>query len=182
MEQSRVLLLCISQNALDSDWVAQERSTAVHLDPYNVGRRFIPILLADCDLPDTLRRYKYVDFREEAQVAFEELLKACGPELAEPSPSPKKPTPTKDEQQQHRPEEIEPLAVLECELTGHTGWVHSIAVSPDGKWAASGSEDKTVKIWDLETDECRSTLEGHTNRVWTVAVTPDGTRVLSGSF
>ena len=46
-------------------------------DPTNAGRRFIPLLLADCDLPDTLRRYKYVDLREDRDAAFEELLTAC---------------------------------------------------------------------------------------------------------
>jgi hypothetical protein len=58
LEQSRVLLLCISPAALASGWVALERSTAVHRDPANAGRRFIPLLPGDCDLPDTLRRYK----------------------------------------------------------------------------------------------------------------------------
>jgi len=58
LEQSRVLLLCISPHALASGWVALERSTAIHRDPSNEGRRFIPLLLADCDLPDTLRRNK----------------------------------------------------------------------------------------------------------------------------
>ena len=68
LEQSRVLLLCIAPAALASGWVALERSTAIHRDPSNAGRRFIPLLLADCNLPDTLRRYKYVDFREQADV------------------------------------------------------------------------------------------------------------------
>ena len=49
LEQSRVLLLCISPAALASVW---ERSTAVHRDPANAGRRFIPLLLGDCALPD----------------------------------------------------------------------------------------------------------------------------------
>jgi len=74
LEPSRVLLLCLSQNALASGWVALERSTAMHRDPSNAGRRFIPLLLADCDLPDTLRRYKDVDFREEAEAAFAERV------------------------------------------------------------------------------------------------------------
>jgi hypothetical protein len=43
LEQSRVLLLCISPAALASGWVALERSTAVHRDPANAGRRFIPL-------------------------------------------------------------------------------------------------------------------------------------------
>jgi len=74
LEHSRVLLLCISPAALASGWVALERSTAVHRDPANAGRRFIPLLLGDCDLPDTLRRYKSVDFREESDAAFAEVL------------------------------------------------------------------------------------------------------------
>src|SRR5262245_12632546 len=86
LEQSRVLLLCISPNALASGWVALERSTAIHRDPANAGRRFIPLLLADCELPDTLRRYKYVDFREEAEAAFAEVLSACQPEVKEAQP------------------------------------------------------------------------------------------------
>ena len=76
LEQSRVLLLCISPNALASGWVALERSTAIHRDPANEGRRFIPLLLADCELPDTLRRYKYVDFREKAEAAVLKILAA----------------------------------------------------------------------------------------------------------
>ena len=44
LEQSRVLLLCISPNALASGWVALERSTAVHRDASNADRRFIPLL------------------------------------------------------------------------------------------------------------------------------------------
>lgn len=86
LEQSRVLLLCVSSAALASDWVALERSTAIHRDPANTERRLIPLLLADCELPDTLRRYRYIDFREEAEGAFAVLLTACQPkEGAAPS-------------------------------------------------------------------------------------------------
>lgn len=186
LEQSRVLLLCISPAALASGWVALERSTAVHRDPSNAGRRFIPLLLGDCDLPDTLRRYKYVDFREESEGAFAEVLAACREEAEaappEPPVTPKK-RPTKKKPKPVKPtEQAESLAVLERTLTAHTDWVNSVAVSPDGTWAASGSWDYTVKIWDLETGRCRATLEGHTDLVKSVAITPDGKRILSGSF
>jgi hypothetical protein len=185
LERSRVLLLCLSPNALASDWVALERSTAIHRDPANADRRFIPLLLADCDLPDTLRRYKYVDFREEAEAAFGELLAVCRPEAAQEPPSPRpapEGKPAKEKPQPKKPpEQPEPLAVLERKLTGHKNWVNSVAVSPDGKWAASGSDDTTVKIWDLETGECQATLEGHTEMVNSVAITPDGTRILTGA-
>ena len=65
LEAARVQVLCLSPAALGSEWVTLERSTVLFRDPTNAGRRFVPLLLADCTLPDTLRRYKYVDFRQE---------------------------------------------------------------------------------------------------------------------
>jgi hypothetical protein len=77
LEAARVQVLCLSPEALGSEWVALERSTVLCRDPTNKGRRFVPLLLSDCVLPDTLRRYKYVDFRKELDVAFDELVEAC---------------------------------------------------------------------------------------------------------
>ena len=77
LEASRTLVLCLSPAALGSDWVGLERSTVLFRDPANAGRRFIPLLLADCKLPDTLRRYKYVDYRNELEVECNKLLRAC---------------------------------------------------------------------------------------------------------
>ena len=79
------------------------------------------------------------------------------------------------------PEQADPLALLERPLTGHEGFVRSVAVSPDGTWAASGSKDNTVKIWDLATGACRATLQGHTTEVNSVAIIPDGKRILSAA-
>jgi WD40 repeat protein/DNA-directed RNA polymerase subunit RPC12/RpoP len=184
LEAARVQVLCLSPAALGSEWVTLERSTVLFRDPTNAGRRFVPLMLADCPLPDTLRRYKYVDFRQETPAAFDELLAACREEAEEALPAtqrePKKPARPKPRPKKP-PEQAEPLAVLERKLTGHEGWVNSVAVSPDGKWAASGSSNKTVKIWDLENGECRATLVGHTNEVRSITITPDGKRILSGS-
>jgi WD40 repeat protein/GTPase SAR1 family protein len=180
LEASRTLVLCLSPAALASDWVGLERSTVLFRDPANAGRRFIPLLLADCDIPDTLRRYKYVDFRKETNAAFQELLIACRPkeERISAVPQPKSDTKARPVNQQ---KQREPLAVLERKLVGHKDWVNSVAISPDAKWAASGSGDKTIKIWDLETGECRATLEGHTDRIWCVAIAPNGRVLFSGS-
>jgi WD40 repeat protein/GTPase SAR1 family protein len=184
LEAARVQVLCLSPAALGSEWVKLERSTVLFRDPTNAGRRFVPLLLAECTLPDTLRRYKYVDFRQKKPDAFDELLAACREEVqATPALQleTKKKTGRRETKQEKPPEEkAEPLAVLERKLTGHKGWVNSVAVSPDGKWAASGSD--AVKIWDLETGECRATLGGHTGEVHSVAITPDGKRILWGSF
>ncbi|MBO0838355.1 MAG: hypothetical protein J2P28_22945, partial [Actinobacteria bacterium] len=66
-------------------------------------------------------------------------------------------------------------------LTGHTGPVRSVAVSRDGTQAVSGSDDGTVRVWDLTTGTQRATLTGHTDWVRAVAISPDGTQAVSGS-
>ena len=52
---------------------------------------------------------------------------------------------------------------------------------PDGRRVVSGSNDKTLKVWDVATGKCVATLEGHSSDVYCVAVFPDGRRVVSGS-
>ncbi|HEX2289079.1 MAG TPA: protein kinase, partial [Pseudonocardiaceae bacterium] len=66
-------------------------------------------------------------------------------------------------------------------LTGHTDWLNSVAVTPDGRRAVTGSSDHTARWWDLTTGRALHTLAGHTATVTSVAVTPDGGRVLTGS-
>jgi WD40 repeat protein len=74
-----------------------------------------------------------------------------------------------------------PLGPLLLTLAEHTGEVYAVSVTADGRRAVSGSEDKTVKVWDLESGEVLRTLIGHTGEVYSVALTPDGCRALSGS-
>ncbi|MBK8427839.1 MAG: PD40 domain-containing protein [Lewinellaceae bacterium] len=52
--------------------------------------------------------------------------------------------------------------------------VLSVAFSPDGKTLATGSEDKTAKIWNLESGKDIQTLSAHTASVSSVAFPPDG--------
>jgi WD40 repeat protein len=66
-------------------------------------------------------------------------------------------------------------------LTGHTDLVFSATLSPDNQWLASGSSDKTVRLWSLSDPTKTHTLTGHTNSVFSVTFSPDNQWLASGS-
>ncbi|WAO93446.1 Vegetative incompatibility protein HET-E-1 [Fusarium falciforme] len=67
-------------------------------------------------------------------------------------------------------------------LEGHDESVNSVAFSADGQRLASGSGDRTVKVWDAATGACIRTLEGHGGWVTSVAFSADDQRLASGSI
>ena len=75
-------------------------------------------------------------------------------------------------------------------LTGHTGMISSVAMSPDGQWIASGAGqsysdeatvDETVRIWNSHDGKIERVLAGHKDRVNSVAFSSDGKLLASGS-
>jgi WD40 repeat protein len=66
-------------------------------------------------------------------------------------------------------------------LVGHTDAVWSVIFSTNGKTVVSGSTDKTIKVWNVDTGEAISTLTGHTGVVRAIALSADGRTLISGS-
>jgi WD40 repeat protein/serine/threonine protein kinase len=66
-------------------------------------------------------------------------------------------------------------------LEGHTSSVRELAISPDGRFIASGSADNTVKIWRVNDGLEIFTLKGHTSGISCLSFSPDGKYLISGS-
>lgn len=63
----------------------------------------------------------------------------------------------------------------------HTDYVRTVLISPDEQIVFSGSDDATIKIWELSTGKEIRTLTGHTHYVYSLAISPDGKHLFSGS-
>jgi WD40 repeat protein len=72
-------------------------------------------------------------------------------------------------------------SALVRDLVDHAGSVNACAVTPDGRLLVSGSWDRTIKLWDLNSGRVLLTLGGHPQAVNACAVTSDGRRLVSAS-
>lgn len=64
-------------------------------------------------------------------------------------------------------------------ISGHLGWVSSLAFDPGNQWFATGSADRTIKIWDMASGQLKLTLTGHTEQVMGLGVSDKFTYMFS---
>jgi WD40 repeat protein len=85
---------------------------------------------------------------------------------------------------QGAPEQPEPAGAQRPDrmfASGHTSAVTAVALSHDRHWAATGGEDKTIRIWDIATGSQERVVTGPTDRVTSLAFSPDAQRLASTS-
>lgn len=70
---------------------------------------------------------------------------------------------------------------LELYITGHTGPIHSIAYSPDGKYIVSDALDDDIHVWDAVTGRLIKRIEGYNEDYCYVSYSPDGKHIIVAS-
>lgn len=151
LEQSRVLVLCMSANAFGSDWAQLESYTFRFRDPLNTERRFIPLRLDATPIKGSLVWFSYINWlAEKREEEYAKLLEACRP----PATLPVAETETAREQAAEKSVQFDSKAKI-----------LAYAFSPDGKRAFSGANDNAVQLWDMETGHCLRVFDGDDHEV-----------------
>ncbi|MGI8500490.1 MAG: protein kinase domain-containing protein [Hassallia sp.] len=66
-------------------------------------------------------------------------------------------------------------------LKGHSSDVNSVSFTPDGQMLVTGSDDRTIKLWNLTTKQEIRTFKGHSSYIYAIAISPDGQTIASSS-
>ncbi|MFZ6845841.1 DUF4365 domain-containing protein [Undibacterium sp. RuTC16W] len=187
LDQSRVLLLFVSEHVLGNQWHQFEKETFKFRDPIHQERRFIPVRLEDVPLPDTLRQLEYVEWRDgQATEIFARLVAVCRPSTPKPTSRGKDVSriPSKKRSKLNSSSLINTIEFglhnriaaygtvvgeiylidinkpteFKLKLVGHERWINSLDFHETKQLLMSSSKDCTVRIWDLTSEKCIRTI------------------------
>ncbi len=164
LEAANTLVVATSPSLLQTDWPWLEQASLPFRDSREGIRRFVPLSLEECVLPETARRFRAIRWRPgEEESGYTQLLLACGRELLPVS---------------GHDQTVQASAVTEKILKGHSKEVWCITISGDGERVATGGGDGLVKVWHAANGTCLTTFD-HGYPVYAAVCSREGNRVIS---
>jgi len=165
LEQSRVLILCMSANVFGSDWAYFEAASFRFRDPLNKERRFIPLRLDKAPLKGSLSQFLYINWPTSlGEQEYAKLLEACRP----PKKSGEVDAKAAGEQLMEKAVRLD---------TGNSE-ILALTFSNDGRRVLTGGVDRAVRLWDMESGRCLRSLKSHRKRISFIDWSKDQRRAL----
>lgn len=175
LEQSRVLVLCMSKAAFGSDWAQLESHTFRFKDPLNHNRRFIPLRLDDTPAKGSLGQFSYIAWSQGDTEEYHSLLKALG--CRDAKRSARKTRRSNNAKTAH----LSSAILRQFTTPTDTPPFATCKVSPDESRLLTGHKDGSISLWDLHSNKLLKTYAGHRSVVLDLVWVPDGTSFFSAS-
>lgn len=163
--KTRILLLLLSAKAISSELGRLEREAILFRDPNDPEQKFLPVCLDETELPESFRQFATLKWILRSDQEYSCLSDACRRPIF---------FGTKDEDSVRIDQRGGKI------IQAHKGGVASVNMTPDGQFAVSGSDDKTVRFWDLKNGNCLECFTGHIAGVTSVAISSNAQLAISG--
>ncbi|MCB9317415.1 MAG: TIR domain-containing protein, partial [Lewinellaceae bacterium] len=173
LEQSRVLVLCLSKNAYGKEWPELEAQTLRFRDPAHLERRFVPIRLDDAEVPEEVSGVRALPWSGE-EGEYGKILHSCQEQsigvtnerLIESVDFTLGNTAVKHIQ-------LDPKKIGSLDINVY-------AFNSDAKWLLTGAHGNRIQLWDLETEKLLRDFPRNTSIICSLELNRDQSLLLSG--
>ncbi len=164
MNKSRFLIILMSNHFFDSVWKLLETWIYLFTNPKDNFRRFIPVLVEQSNIVEKLRQFSYLEWITEGEDELMRIVAACQLKGKSRSES----------------GFISNRIKTKATLRGHKGFLNGVAITPNGITAVSGSNDTTIRLWNLESKQQIRILEDIPDVITSIDISNDGRWLIAG--